>query len=269
MGYGFGHGDRRKDLTANTTTIGAVSGCIQRSTDPAARPLSYDASNPFTAVAEHSGGVLAEVEPELPMSRRSPFLIELSDDERAQLDVGAQTHRGAHSAVRARIVSAADRVEVVPNTVLEWHKRSCEERVAGLAERQRSGRPRTIPPEAVAEVEQLACELPATTGVPLSRWSWAELAREVIERSTVMGISPSTIWRVLHHDAIHPWSHRSWVAPRDPDFAPRQPSCWASVRRPSTARSPAVTTTSSALMTRRAFQARCRCHPTCRRAPLG
>ncbi len=82
----------RKDLTANTTTIGAVSGCIQRITDPAARPLSYDASNHFTAVAEHSGGALAEAEPELPMSRRSPFLIELSDDERAQLDVGAQTH---------------------------------------------------------------------------------------------------------------------------------------------------------------------------------
>jgi len=28
-----------------------------------------------------------------------------------------------------------------------------------------------------------------------------------------------TIWRWLHREAIRPWSHRSWVFPRDPDFA--------------------------------------------------
>ena len=28
-----------------------------------------------------------------------------------------------------------------------------------------------------------------------------------------------TIWRWLRDDAIRPWSHRSWVFPRDPDFA--------------------------------------------------
>ena len=32
-------------------------------------------------------------------------------------------------------------------------------------------------------------------------------------------ISNSTIWRWLHEDAIKPWQHRSWIFPRDPQFA--------------------------------------------------
>jgi hypothetical protein len=32
-------------------------------------------------------------------------------------------------------------------------------------------------------------------------------------------ISDSTIWRWLHEDAIRPWRYRSWIFPRDPQFA--------------------------------------------------
>lgn len=73
----------------------------------------------------------------------------------------------------------------------------------------------------VAEVKALACELPATSGVPLSRWSCSELARELVTRKVVDAISASTLWRVLDSDAIRPWFHRSWIAPRDPNFAAR------------------------------------------------
>ena len=34
----------------------------------------------------------------------------------------------------------------------------------------------------------------------------------------VAEISGTTIWRWLHEDAIRPWSRRSWVFPRDPEF---------------------------------------------------
>ena len=43
----------------------------------------------------------------------------------------------------------------------------------------RGGRGR-FPPAEIAEVKALACELPAQTGRPLSRWSAAELAREAV-----------------------------------------------------------------------------------------
>jgi hypothetical protein len=35
----------------------------------------------------------------------------------------------------------------------------------------------------------------------------------------VASLSGSTLWRWLHEDAIRPWYHRSWIFPRDPDFA--------------------------------------------------
>jgi hypothetical protein len=75
-----------------------------------------------------------------------------------------------------------------------------------------------FPPEQVAEVKAIACELPASLGLPLSRFTRVELHRLVIERG-VTDASATTIWRWLHEDAIKPWQVRSWLFPRDPDFA--------------------------------------------------
>jgi hypothetical protein len=69
-----------------------------------------------------------------------------------------------------------------------------------------------------AEVIALACALPAEHGVPLSRWSADELAREAIARGICEQISGVTVWRWLSEDAIRPWQHRSWIFPRDPLF---------------------------------------------------
>jgi len=41
----------------------------------------------------------------------------------------------------------------------------------------------------------------------------------VLGRGLVASISGSTIWRWLDEDAIRPWTHRSWIFPRDPAFA--------------------------------------------------
>jgi hypothetical protein len=69
------------------------------------------------------------------------------------------------------------------------------------------------------QVKALACELPATHGLPLSRWSTSDLVQQVQQSGLVASISGSTLWRWLHEDAIRPWYHRSWIFPRDPDFA--------------------------------------------------
>jgi hypothetical protein len=65
----------------------------------------------------------------------------------------------------------------------------------------------------------MACALPAEQGVPLSRWSSDELAREAVTRGICEQISGVTVWRWLSQDAIKPWQHRSWIFPRDPRFA--------------------------------------------------
>ena len=43
----------------------------------------------------------------------------------------------------------------------------------------------------------------------------------MIRRGLVASISDTTIWRWLDEDAIKPWTHRSWIFPRDPDFGPK------------------------------------------------
>ena len=55
--------------------------------------------------------------------------------------------------------------------------------------------------------------------MPLSRFSRAELRRYVLAQGIVAAISGTTIWRWLRQDAIRPWTRRSWIFPRDPDFA--------------------------------------------------
>jgi hypothetical protein len=61
--------------------------------------------------------------------------------------------------------------------------------------------------------------LPATLGLPLSRLSTADIVREVQRQGIVATVSNKTVWRWLHEDAIRPWQHRTWIFPRDPDFA--------------------------------------------------
>ena len=69
------------------------------------------------------------------------------------------------------------------------------------------------------EVKALACELPRTHGVPLSRFSHEEIAREAVRQGIVASIRGVTVWRWLSADAIRPWTHHSWLWPRDPEFA--------------------------------------------------
>jgi hypothetical protein len=67
-------------------------------------------------------------------------------------------------------------------------------------------------------VVALACQLPATTGVPLSRWTGPELATELAARGLPGLISASSILRILAEHPVKPWQYRSWICPRAPDF---------------------------------------------------
>jgi transposase len=131
--------------------------------------------------------------------------------------------------VRARIVLAASEgvsnaqiareVGVCEDTARRWRQRFCARRIDGLKDRPRSGRPPVFTPVEVAEVKALACSRPADHGLPLTRWSTAELTTHAISTGLVRPVSVATIGRWLAADAIKPWQHRSWIFPRDPEFA--------------------------------------------------
>lgn len=163
------------------------------------------------------------------MSRRSPFLITLSDADRAVLERRARAYTCSHAeVVRAKIVLAAAAGEL--NTEIAvgldvhvavvgmWRKRYWQEGLDGLADRKRSGRPRSFPAPVVTEVKAMACEPPDKRGVPLSRWSSAELATQAVAEGLVDSLSPSSVRRWLAGDSIKPWHYRSWIFPRDPNF---------------------------------------------------
>ena len=164
------------------------------------------------------------------MSRCSPFVVVLSDVDRAVLEERVRGYTAPFAVVlRARIVLLA--AQGVPNvgiaawldldvdTVSKWRKRFVLEGLAGLKDRPRSGRPRRFAAEVVAAVKAMACEPPQARAVPLSRWSSAELAAQAVTEGLAVSVSASTVRRWLAQDAIKPWQHRSWIFPRDPDFA--------------------------------------------------
>jgi transposase len=131
--------------------------------------------------------------------------------------------------LRAKIVWAAARghpnaviavtLGIHLDTVRKWRDRFARQGLKGLRDLPRSGRPKEFTDVQAAEVKAMACELPAESGLPLSRWSSTDLAAEAIARGIVDSISASTVQRWLAADAIKPWQHRSWIFPRDPDFA--------------------------------------------------
>jgi hypothetical protein len=113
-----------------------------------------------------------------------------------------------------------------------------------------------------AEIKVLACHLPATSGVPLSRWSCADLAQELIMCGMVAFISADTVWRTLRSDAIRPWYHRSWIFPRDPAFAAKAAVVLDLYARRFEGRRLTGRDYVISSDEKTSIQARCRCHPT-------
>ena len=92
------------------------------------------------------------------MPRKSPFHIELSTIEAAELNRRAVRYTLPYfEVVRAKMILMAaqgldnDEIAARLNTrrevVSQWRKRFFEDRLAGLDERARPGRPRACPPE--------------------------------------------------------------------------------------------------------------------------
>ncbi|HEY6745450.1 MAG TPA: IS630 family transposase [Mycobacteriales bacterium] len=159
----------------------------------------------------------------------SPFAITLSVSEYRTLTELTRRHTApARAVLRARIVLAAARREsnasiardlrVHVDTVRKWRRRFAADRLAGLRDRPRPGRPRMFSAVQVAQVKALACEPPGRHELPLARWSATELATAAVRQRIVSSVSASTIGRWLAQDALKPWRYRSWIFPRDPDF---------------------------------------------------
>ena len=91
------------------------------------------------------------------MPRRSPYTIVLRQEERHELETRAAKYTLPYfEVVRARMIlhaaeglsndQIAERLDTRREVVSLWRKRFFEERLAGLEERARPGRPRSFSP---------------------------------------------------------------------------------------------------------------------------
>jgi len=205
----------------------------------------------------------------------SPYVIVLSEAENAVLAARVASGRTEYrDRIRAQIVlqaahgasnaAIAQSLNICMDTARTWRRRfatATGDRLKGLRDRPRSGRPPVHGPAVRAEVVAMACALPAEQDVPLSRWSSPEIARELAARAQV-AVSASSVRRWLAEDALKPWQHRSWISVRDPDFAVRATGVldlYAGVwdGQPLGPNDFVICADEKT-----SIQARCRCHPT-------
>ena len=130
------------------------------------------------------------------MPRKSVNLV-LSDEERAFLETHIRKHKVARSlSDRCKIVLlcaeglssrvVAGRVGVHEHTVGKWRRRFAENRIEGLSDEYRSGRPRTVTDDKVAEVVERTLN---TMPKDATHWSVRSMAEET-------GMSPTTVHRI-------------------------------------------------------------------------
>jgi transposase len=163
----------------------------------------------------------------MPLPRAVP--VTLAAAERKILKKRARGAKTPHrDRLRAQVVLAAARgrdnariaadLGITVDTVRKWRGRFAARGLDGLADLPRCGRPRRISELTRAAVVALACQLPAATGVPLSRWTGPELLAELTKAAPQEKLSVSSVLRILAEHPVKPWQYQSWISVRDPDF---------------------------------------------------
>ena len=156
--------------------------------------------------------------------------MNLSGEERQSLESMARKYTSPYcDVIRAKIILLADKayptMSLLPDSI-----RPARSSASGASDSLsldcralrrclEAGVKPAFPPGLVVQIKALACELPHTLGLPLSRLSIEEIRRHVISQGLVAEISGATLWRWFSSDALRPWQHRSWIFPRDPKFA--------------------------------------------------
>ncbi|MGW2586097.1 IS630 family transposase [Streptomyces virginiae] len=161
------------------------------------------------------------------MTRPGPKLVplNLTDAERGELERWVRRRKGAQDmAFRARLVLAceavgedgfpvstaavADRIGTTRETVGKWRRRFLKDRLAGLEDEPRPGRPRTVSDEQVADLIARTLE---STPANATHWSTRSMARRT-------GLSQSTVSRVWRAFGLQPHRSETFKLSTDPFF---------------------------------------------------
>jgi transposase len=151
----------------------------------------------------------------------SPIAVEvvLSAEEREQLESWARRGKSAQAlAQRSRIVLAAaeglknteisQRLSLDRSTVKKWRLRFAADRLDGLLDEPRPGRPRTV---SDARVEEVIVRTLESTPGDSTHWSTRSMAAEV-------GLSQTAVSRIWRAFGLQPHRQDTWKLSKDPQF---------------------------------------------------
>ena len=145
--------------------------------------------------------------------------IELSGPEREQLESWSRRQRTANSlAQRSRIVllvadglrtgEVAERLGVHRNTVAKWRRRFEAERLDGLVDEPRPGRPRTVTD---SDVDAVITRTLESEPRDATHWSTRSMAAEI-------GLTQSAVHRIWRAFGLQPHRAETFKLSRDPQF---------------------------------------------------
>jgi transposase len=146
-------------------------------------------------------------------------VVVLSAEEREQLEAWARRRTSAQAlAQRSRIVlcaaeglknrEIAQRLAVTRTTAGLWRTRFVAERLEGLVDEPRPGRPRTITD---AQVEEVIVRTLETKPKTATHWSTRSMAAQV-------GLSQSAVSRIWRAFGLQPHRLETWKLSKDPLF---------------------------------------------------
>ena len=145
--------------------------------------------------------------------------VVLSGSEREQLEAWARRRTSAQAlALRSRIVlcaaeglkntEIAERLAITRTTAALWRVRFVLERLDGLVDEPRPGRPRTI---SDARVEEVIVRTLETTPKDATHWSTRLMAAQV-------GLSQTAVSRIWRAFGLQPHRVETWKLSKDPLF---------------------------------------------------
>lgn len=153
------------------------------------------------------------------MPRQAPTII-LTAEEASALKATSNSRAAEYRQVeRARIILAcaegkqnkqvSKELGVTIPTVGKWRKRFAEQRLPGLRDSERTGKPPTYGPDFRGRLFDLMDKDPPDG---MARWDCPTLAKQ-------LGGSTHAVWRLLRKEGIYLHRSRSWCISTGPEFA--------------------------------------------------
>jgi transposase len=154
---------------------------------------------------------------------RSPARIELTTEEEATLRQWLRQGTSEQRLVeRARVIllshegltveKIAERLTTRTARVSKWRQRFAQNRMAGLSDAPRSGKPSKYTEDTEKRVLKMLDQSPPKG---FSQWNGKLLAQ------ALQDVSEDQVWRILRRRGIQLQRRRSWCITTDPEFGPK------------------------------------------------